>query len=99
MNSPNPRLVGLYVATYPGLKAERITCLGCGQVVPPRQKVYRLEKKPFSYGARPEVVGHLCKPCRQALGPARRRRYFAQIEAVEARRRTTVAEEDHDDAE
>lgn len=83
MNSSNPRLVGLWVATYPGLKAGPITCYGCGERVPPRQKCYRL--RAWQGYDRRGLVGYLCRPCRQILGLAQTGHRFTRIEAVEER--------------
>lgn len=75
MNSSNPRLVGLWVANYPGLKAGPITCYICGARVMPRQKCYRAS---WVKGGKP--VGHLCRACRQLLGPAKTGHHFTRIE-------------------
>ena len=73
-------LAGLFVATYPGLKGHQVICYCCGIIVPRRQKVYRLEEQSQVYGKRSKVVGHLCRKCRKALGPAKKGRYFTRIE-------------------
>ena len=80
MNGFNPRLVCLWVATYPGRMANPIICLGCGRKVG-WEKVYRLrpDRGIEPYG-RELVVGYLCLACRRALGPAKTRRYFTRIE-------------------
>lgn len=80
LDSSNPRLVGLWVATYPGLKAAPVACYGCGRVVLPQGKVYRLrlDKSIETYG-REVVVGYLCRACRKALDPARKGHYFTRI--------------------
>lgn len=81
MTSSNPRLVGLWVAKYPGHKAAPVICFGCGLVVPPAMRVYRLRPgqgiEPYG---REQIAGYLCRACRKALGPAHSARYFTKIE-------------------
>ena len=83
MNSPNPRLAGLWVAQYPSRVPGGVPCRACGALVSGRA-AYRLAERPPARrfgGARPHpVAGHLCRECRKALGPTHKAHYFTRIE-------------------
>lgn len=75
------RLAGFWFSRYPGGKAFSVVCYGCGRSVRAGKWTYRLFRErprmvPPSRLNR-EVVGYLCRKCRQALGPAKG--YFTQI--------------------